>query len=362
MPSDYYEALSVPRNASQVDIKKAYRKLAVKWHPDKWAKASASERQEAEAMFKRIAAAYEVLSDAEKKERYDKYGEAGLNPSAGPATSAADLNSFGGSFGAGSTSFHFSSGGVSGAGMSSARAGEIFRSMFGRMGGLSDLEGVNDAGFTGAGGRWGGLGGIQDGMAFRFPSADGPGGGAGRSFGHNGAGFPATGAAESRTDVLPVGSPVRLGALTTAMYNGAAGTVRGFDESRGRYLVALEGGSALAVQAANITPVISRPRVVGTSRPHLNGRVAAAATYDRQSKRYRVEGLTESGNVIALKPDNVVLPEGTSVVLDGVVARPSLNGKRGRIVGVDGERERYLVQMAADEQLRLRFGAVAAAT
>ncbi|XP_068102137.1 dnaJ homolog subfamily B member 2 [Hyperolius riggenbachi] len=72
---DYYEILGVPRNATQEDIKRAYRKLALKWHPDK----NPDNKEVAEKKFKDIAEAYEVLSDAEKREAYNRYGKAGIS-------------------------------------------------------------------------------------------------------------------------------------------------------------------------------------------------------------------------------------------------------------------------------------------
>lgn len=69
---DYYEVLGVARGASADDIKKAYRKLALKWHPDRHPE---DKRAEAEVHFKRIAEAYEVLSDPEKRGRYDQFGQ-----------------------------------------------------------------------------------------------------------------------------------------------------------------------------------------------------------------------------------------------------------------------------------------------
>eukprot|EP01132_Coremiostelium_polycephalum_P006195 gene6195-7716_t len=74
MPDNkYYDVLGVSRDASETDIKKAYRKLAIKYHPDKNQDPAAVEK------FKEITVAYEVLSDKEKRGVYDKYGEEGLN-------------------------------------------------------------------------------------------------------------------------------------------------------------------------------------------------------------------------------------------------------------------------------------------
>ncbi len=71
---DYYEILGVPRQASQEEIKSAYRRLALKYHPDR-----NPGNKNAEEQFKRISEAYQVLSDAERRQLYDLYGHAGLN-------------------------------------------------------------------------------------------------------------------------------------------------------------------------------------------------------------------------------------------------------------------------------------------
>jgi molecular chaperone DnaJ len=72
MRKDYYEVLSVQRNASAEDLKKAFRRLAMKYHPDR------NKDDGAESRFKEIGEAYEVLSDAEKRAAYDRFGHAGL--------------------------------------------------------------------------------------------------------------------------------------------------------------------------------------------------------------------------------------------------------------------------------------------
>ena len=99
---DYYEVLGVQKSASADEIKKAYRKLAVKYHPDK-----NPGNKEAEEKFKEAAEAYSVLSDADKKAKYDQFGHAGVD-GAGPDFSGGfgNLNDilndlFGGAFGGG---------------------------------------------------------------------------------------------------------------------------------------------------------------------------------------------------------------------------------------------------------------------
>jgi len=71
MGKDFYKILGIAKGASDDDIKKAYRKQALKWHPDKNKAANAEEK------FKEVAEAYEVLSDPKKREIYDQYGEEG---------------------------------------------------------------------------------------------------------------------------------------------------------------------------------------------------------------------------------------------------------------------------------------------
>jgi len=73
MGKDYYKVIGVDKNASEDDIKRAYRKLALKYHPDRTKGDKGSE-----AKFKEAAEAYEVLSDSDKRARYDRYGEEGL--------------------------------------------------------------------------------------------------------------------------------------------------------------------------------------------------------------------------------------------------------------------------------------------
>ena len=105
---DYYEVLDVARNATDEEIKKAYRKLAMKYHPDR-----NQDNPSAEEKFKEVKEAYEMLSDPDKRAAYDQYGHAGVDPNMG-------AGGFGGGFGGGSPFGDF---------------GDIFGDIFGGMGG-----------------------------------------------------------------------------------------------------------------------------------------------------------------------------------------------------------------------------------
>eukprot|EP00731_Ephydatia_muelleri_P009347 Em0004g1685a len=129
---DYYELLGVEESASNEEIRRAYRKLALTWHPDK----NPDNVQEADTMFKLISEAYEVLSDEKKRRIYDKYGHEGLKAGAGRGG--------GGGFDFGEFQFH--------------DPFDVFRQFFGGRDPFADMFG--DSGY---------------GSAFGFGSGFGPG-------------------------------------------------------------------------------------------------------------------------------------------------------------------------------------------
>ena len=119
---DYYEVLGVKKGASDAEIKKAYHKLAMKYHPDK----NPGDKT-AEEKFKEANEAYEVLSDPDKKDKYDRFGHAGVDPNFG-----AGQGGFGGFGGFGNFGGGF--GGFGGDGQGGMSFEDIF-DMFGNMAG-----------------------------------------------------------------------------------------------------------------------------------------------------------------------------------------------------------------------------------
>lgn len=135
---DYYDLLGVGRDASEAELKKAYRKQAVKYHPDKNPGDAAAEEK-----FKEISHAYEVLKDSEKRAAYDRYGHAAFEGGAGRGPGGM------GGFGGGGGGFH--------------DPFDIFREVFGGGGGGGG-GGIFDEMFGGGGGR----GGSRDGADLRY--------------------------------------------------------------------------------------------------------------------------------------------------------------------------------------------------
>jgi len=121
---DYYEILGVSKSASEEEIKKAYRKMAIKYHPDK-----NPDNKESEEKFKEAAEAYEVLSNAQKKAQYDRFGHAGMGGATGGGFGGGGMNmedifsNFGDIFGDESPFGSFFSGGRGGGGGRRQRKG-----------------------------------------------------------------------------------------------------------------------------------------------------------------------------------------------------------------------------------------------
>lgn len=162
----YYSLLNVPKDADDDQIKKAYRKMALKWHPDR----NADNVEQASKKFKEIAEAYEVLSDANKRQVYDQYGEEGLKNGGGQAPGAG----FAG----------FSGGGGQG-GFHPSNAEDIFKQFFSAFGDESGSP------FGGASFKMGGMPGMQSGFGMGggipgMQSGFGMGGGMPGGFGMGG--------------------------------------------------------------------------------------------------------------------------------------------------------------------------------
>ncbi|CEP10566.1 hypothetical protein [Parasitella parasitica] len=166
MGKDYYSILGISRDADDETIKKAYRKLALKWHPDR----NKDKADVAHAKFQEIGEAYEVLSDKNKRAIFDQYGEEGLK-GGGPAPDEGGAHGGfpggAGGFPGGGGTFRFTSSNAGG-GFHPSDADDIFKHFFASFGGGGGMGGMS--GMGGLGGDGGMPGGFSFGSSGGMPS------------------------------------------------------------------------------------------------------------------------------------------------------------------------------------------------
>jgi len=324
---EYYKILGLSRDAKPKDIKKAYRKLAIKWHPDK----NPGDKV-AEEKFKEISEAYEVLSDESKRKQYDLGG----NPFGG-------MGGGGNPFGGGGGAQHFSFGN------SGSDPREIFKMFFGEEG-----EDPFAALFGGGSG-----GGFPAGMRMHMGSG---GGDPFQSFGFGGnsafGGSPFGGMQQQqrqhrdRIGILKSGTAVYIHSLTGAMqHNGRIGKVKFYDDSKGRYTVdvGLESGP-LALRPSNIQQLIQNVEIVDiASKPEYNGKLGNVSSYKDGRLIVQVAG----GRAMALKGDKIIVPKGTRITLQNL-SNEKYNGMQGNVLEYDRAAGRYTVQTSRGQNIRVK--------
>lgn len=358
---DYYEVLGVDRGASDQEISRAYRKLALKHHPDR----NPDDTEAAEESFKRIAEAYEVLHDADKRRVYDQVGKGGISGGSsggGPAGSGVSFQHadevFKAFFGAGDPFSGFGSDDVFGArGRSSGSSGGPFHPFGGSSSGGSPF--ANGSPFGGGapfnqgvpgmpGGAFGGLG-MPGGMAFNF--GDFGGAGPGNMGGHRRS-------AALPPYALPRGSAVVVrGLAKSPEHNGKAGKVVGWDTMKARYEVELDGNATLSLRPGNVTQQCSVEIIALENQAELNGRIADVIGYDESSGRYTVRlkrRLPNGKEVLSIQPSNVILGLGTRVVVQGL-SNAQFNGQMAQISSFDRAALRYTVECQNGKPISIKM-------
>lgn len=340
--SDYYKVLGVDRNASDAEIAKAYKKLALKYHPDK----NPDDKEKAEENFKVITEAYEVLHTPEKRKQYDQFGKQGVQ---GP-------------------------GGMPGGGVSFQHADEIFKAFFGggdpfsmffddedgpfRRGGMNGMGGGPRVVFGGMpGGGMGGMGGMGGfpfdlgGMGGGFPGMGPMGSMGGKGGGKRRQAIP--------DYAMPEGTVVTVHGLSKAAeYNGREGKIAGWDSSKSRYEVDLGEDNTIALRPTNLTQHCSVTIVGIESQPQLNGKSAQIVGFNEQQGqvRYtvRLKEKVEGRQAIAAQPRNVILAKGTRVVLQGLKDE-QFNGKMAKIIEIHEDASRYTVSCDDGRQIKVTY-------
>mmetsp|Transcript_26587 Transcript_26587/g.70192 ORF Transcript_26587/g.70192 Transcript_26587/m.70192 type:complete len:357 (-) Transcript_26587:211-1281(-) len=341
---DYYKVLGVDRTATENEIAKAYKKLALKYHPDK----NPDNKEEAEKHFKVITEAYEILHDADKRRNYDQFGKQGLQGGGG---------------------------GGPGGGVSFQQADEIFKAFFGGddpfsmiFGDHDDQNGFGGGGFGGRGGPRvnfrGGMpggsgGGGMGGMPGLFGGMEGfpgmMGGGMGGMPGKGG-GRGSRAPAPTPPHAMPNGTTVMVRDLSKAQeHNGKTGKIAGWDQTKGRYEVELDGDTTLSLRPANLTQQVSVSLTGIESAPELNGQAATVLNFQEGRYMVRLKSKLANGrDVVGLQPANVILPSGTRVVVQGL-SNEQFNGLMAQITEVDKEVLKYTVLTQSGKHIKIKL-------
>jgi len=333
MSKDYYKTLGIGKDASTGAIKKAYRKLAIKYHPDKNPGDKAAEEK-----FKEISEAYEVLSDPQKKQEYDQFGAAGPGGAGG--------------FPGGGGGFHFSSGG-------GQDPRELFKMFFGEEGEDPFAALFGSGGGPFGGNRSGGIrfasgnpfGGMMGGSPFGSMGMNIGGGMDGDSFfqdfGGHGGRRPES---PPKPGVLASGTQVFVHSLTGAReHNGKVGTVKGYDVRKGRYNIDLNG-HLLALKASNIQQLIKNVEIAGiSSRPELNGKRGSVVSFKDNRLVVQIKG----GPSLAVNESKIIAPNDTCIVLSGL-SNAAYNGSKATIVEYDRSADRYSVITESKKTIKVK--------
>jgi len=350
--TDYYQILGCPRNADDATLKKCYRKLAVKWHPDK-----NPGSEEATRNFQKVSEAYATLSDPKKRQMYNQYGEDGVR-AAEAGGSGGDHAHPGGGMPAGFGGFGgFPGGGGGGAGgaqhMSQEEAQQFFAHAFG---GGDPFGGMFGGGMGGGGGGGFGIGGGGGSDPFaQFMSQSMRSGMGGSSMRQNMGGSVRSAPKKKEYGVIPQGTIVSLkGLVNKSEYNGDRGVVKQYVQGSKRYAVELEDSEeTLSLKPENLLQHIHVKIHDIQSQRELNGRTGTVITWCSDKERYNIY-VASLKKVVSLKPANVVLETGVVARVNGVESRPELNGVWGTIKDWIQDSNKYDVQLSAGQIIRVK--------
>jgi curved DNA-binding protein CbpA len=366
---DYYKVLGVKREASDAELAKAYKKLALKHHPDK----NPDRKDQAEEEFKKLTEAYDVLRCPEKRKLYDRFGKAGPNGQTSQSNGA-----------------EFSGSGFGGAGQSSMsreEAEDIFRNIFAGGGPFARSEDMGEGGMNfvfqsmgpgnGADDMFCGFSNLIDGSSSfsTFPGMSSRAGYSGtsgrRMFGGrrpNVGGRSRSARAQSgeytksQRNAVPKGTPVVIRGLTKAPeHNGKVGHIIEWDGIRSRYQVQIRlmdnisafGDDRLWLRPQNLTQLCSVEVTGLVDKLELNGSKGEIFNFDEAKHRYMVL-IDGAATPISLQPANCILSLGTCVVLHGL-SKSEYNGQRVRVISVDRTAARYLVEGEDGKRIKIRY-------
>lgn len=321
---DYYEVLGVSETATDKEIKKAYRKLSLKHHPDK----NQDDKENAENIFKKINEAYSILSDREKRKNYDRYGKQGLE----------DYGGFG---------------------MSGQDARQTFHDFFEQFAGSSSGFTPSTQGFTngfmrGFGSGLGtGIGeglremGVHPGIHASIPILEQFLNPFGTMTGFN---FGSQQIDSSKPDIISNGVNVKIkGLVNNTSLNGKLGVVKGYNNEKKRYQITIQNETKM-LKRKNIQQLVEGT-VIGTNKQELNGRKCNILSYNNGTDRYQVQ---IGRKIVNIKPEHIIVDDDTCIEIRNIQSDQSLNGRFGRIKSFNQAKHRYNIALP-DKQISLKL-------
>jgi len=287
---NYYEVLGVSKDADENVIKKAYRKLAMKYHPDK----NKDSKENAEKSFKKVGEAYGVLSDKEERQKYDQFGKEGLQ--GGPQINPND----------------------------------IFQSFFG---GQSPF---------------GNMGGFQNGGGFQrqtvFMQSSGmPFPDLFNMHHHREPIRP-----RKRKFILKDSTPIVVRDVqSTPEKNGLMGKVYDFDRNSHRYVVILESNDLLSLKKRNIMVLANITHASSSARGKIIG-------YNENKYNILLKHNNRSIKLNDIKIEDLIIENGNLVEVVNVRSKPQLNGEPAIIEDYNPNENRYTLKLEDGNQIRVK--------
>jgi len=302
---DYYKVLGVSKNANGNEIKKAYRKLAIKYHPDK----NRDNKEKAAEKFKKVSEAYDILSDKEKRQKYDQFGKAGINNHGN---------------------------------MSNEHAQQMFSAFFGGSDPFNMF--FNDDMSGGIKINIGPMMGGQN--VFINP---GFGGNPNTRFSGN----PNNRFSKSPYDKINTNNKILVhGLINSSHQNNKLGVVKNYDIRRNRYIVKLDNGSIISLKPDNVKEIVQFTIVGLKNRINLNNQKGEIIGFDVTSNRYRV---IINNEMISLKPDKMIIDSGHCINITGIISQPHLNGRVAKITEYDYVAKKYVIQINEKKHIKVKM-------
>lgn len=294
---DYYKVLGISKSATEKEIKKAYRYLAMKYHPDK----NRDNPKVAEEKFKKVNEAYSILSDKEKRQNYDRFGKEGINQHNG---------------------------------MSQDQAEHVFRTFFRGTNPFHD--------FLGGQGDF-----MNSSTIFINPLEN--------RFSRDFLIHPNQ-YMSSRPNIIKKGTNVIVkNLISNKNMNGKLGIIKNYSSTKNRYLVEIQNGTNIFLKIKNIQQIVEVSITNLQQKTYLNNQRGRIIGFNYSSGRYKV---VINDNIIAIEPNKVILNNGTCVKIVNIKKKSWLNGQWGTIKSFDKFAFRYLVEMRKNEHIKVKMNNV----